>query len=114
MTRMKSVFAVFLLTAVAGIVPQAHAQTTVKVVIAGSSAMWQAMALAAYNSGTTTVKRAVSRNVRDPINQRSFWYLYRARALPRETREFVPRVFAAILIGRNPQHFGFDRPSAQP
>jgi hypothetical protein len=51
MTRMKSVFAVFLLTAVAGIVPQAHAQTTVKVVIAGSSAMWQAMALAAYNSG---------------------------------------------------------------
>jgi pSer/pThr/pTyr-binding forkhead associated (FHA) protein/soluble lytic murein transglycosylase-like protein len=78
---------------------------------AGSSVM---LALAAYNSGTTTVKRAVSRNVRDPINQRSFWYLYRARALPRETREFVPRVFAAILIGRNPQHFGFDRPSARP
>lgn len=77
----------------------------------GSSVM---LALAAYNSGTTTVKRAVSRNVRDPINQRSFWYLYRARALPRETREFVPRVFAAILIGRNPQHFGFDRPSMLP
>src|SRR5580700_4162873 len=78
---------------------------------AGSSVM---LALAAYNSGTTTVKRAVSRNVRDPINERSFWYLYRARALPRETREFVPRVFAAILIGRNPQHFGFDSPSAHP
>jgi pSer/pThr/pTyr-binding forkhead associated (FHA) protein/soluble lytic murein transglycosylase-like protein len=78
---------------------------------AGSSVM---LALAAYNSGTTTVKRAVSRNVRDPINQRSFWYLYRARALPRETREFVPRVFAAILIGRNPQHFGFNWPSAHP
>jgi len=78
---------------------------------AGSSVM---LALAAYNSGTTTVKRAVSRNVRDPINQRSFWYLYRARALPRETREFVPRVFAAILIGRNPRHFGFDWPSAHP
>ena len=78
---------------------------------AGSSVM---LALAAYNSGTATVKRAVSRNVRDPINQRSFWYLYRARALPRETREFVPKVFAAILIARNPQHFGFDRPSARP
>ena len=78
---------------------------------AGSSVM---LALAAYNSGTATVKRAVSRNVRDPINQRNFWYLYRARALPRETREFVPRVFAAILIGRNPQHFGFDWPSAHP
>jgi membrane-bound lytic murein transglycosylase D len=78
---------------------------------AGSSVM---LALAAYNSGATTVKRAVSRNVRDPINQRSFWYLYRARALPRETREFVPRVFAAILIGRNPQHFGFAWPSVHP
>lgn len=50
MTRMKSVFAVLLMTAFVGVVPKAHAQT-VKVVIAGSSAMWQAMALAAYNSG---------------------------------------------------------------
>jgi len=50
MTRMKSVFAVLLLTAIVSVVPQAHAQT-VKVVLAGSSAMWQAMGLAAYNSG---------------------------------------------------------------
>jgi pSer/pThr/pTyr-binding forkhead associated (FHA) protein len=70
----------------------------------GSSVM---LALAAYNSGASTVKHAVSKNVRDPIKQRNFWYLYRARALPRETREYVPRVFAAILIGRNPKHFGF-------
>ena len=77
----------------------------------GSSVM---LALAAYNSGTTPVKRAVSHTVRDPINQRNFWYLYRARALPQETREFVPRVFAAILICRNPQHFGFGRPSVCP
>jgi membrane-bound lytic murein transglycosylase D len=45
--------------------------------------------------------------VQDPIKQRNFWYLYRARALPRETREYVPKVFAVILIGRNPQQFGF-------
>jgi pSer/pThr/pTyr-binding forkhead associated (FHA) protein len=70
----------------------------------GSSVM---LALAAYNSGTSTVKQAVSKTVRDPIKQRNFWYLYRARALPHETREYVPKVFAAILIGRNPQHFGF-------
>src|SRR5580658_455222 len=50
MTRMKSVFAVLLLTAIASVVPQAHAQT-VKVVLAGSSALWQSMALAAYKSG---------------------------------------------------------------
>ena len=70
----------------------------------GSSVM---LALAAYNSGAGTVKQAVTRTVRDPIKQRNFWYLYRARALPLETREYVPKVFAAILIGRSPDHFGF-------
>ncbi len=70
----------------------------------GSSVM---LALAAYDSGTSTVKQAVSKTVRDPIKQRNFWYLYRSQALPRETREYVPRVFAAILIGGNPEHFGF-------
>jgi hypothetical protein len=50
MTRIKSVFAALLLTAIVSVVPVAHAQT-VKVVLAGSSAMWQSMALAAYNAG---------------------------------------------------------------
>jgi hypothetical protein len=71
---------------------------------AGSSVL---LALAAYNSGAGKVKAAVTRNVTDPIQQRNFWYLYRANALPVETKEFVPKVFAAILIGRNPKHFGF-------
>jgi hypothetical protein len=52
MSRMKSIFAVLLLTAIVGIVPQAFAAGPVmKVMIAGSSAMWQSMALAAYKSG---------------------------------------------------------------
>ncbi len=51
MSRMKSLFAVLLLTASVGLVPLAHAAPVLKVVIAGSSAMWQAMALAAYNNG---------------------------------------------------------------
>ena len=51
MTRMKSVFAALLLTAIVCVVPRAQAQT-VKVVLAGSSAMWQSMALAAYKSGS--------------------------------------------------------------
>ena len=70
----------------------------------GSSVM---LALAAYNLGPTRVKQAVMKNVQDPIKQRNFWYLYRARALPPETREYVPKVFAAIILGRNPEHFGF-------
>jgi membrane-bound lytic murein transglycosylase D len=72
---------------------------------AGSSVM---LALAAYNLGPPRVKQAIIRNVKDPIKQRNFWYLYRARALPPETREYVPKVFAAILIGRNPEKFGFE------
>src|SRR5258707_5347664 len=51
MTRMKTACAVLLVAAMARVVPQAHAATNVKVVIAGSSAMWQSLALAAYKSG---------------------------------------------------------------
>jgi soluble lytic murein transglycosylase-like protein len=70
---------------------------------AGSSVM---LALAAYNLGPSRVKQAV-RKVQDPIKQRSFWYLYRVRALPAETREYVPKVIAAMTIGRAPDKFGF-------
>jgi membrane-bound lytic murein transglycosylase D len=65
------------------------------------------LALAAYDLGPGKVKQAILKNVRDPIKQRNFWYLYRTRSLPPETREYVPKVMAAIIIGRNPQHFGF-------
>ncbi len=71
---------------------------------AGDSVM---LALAAYNLGPARVKR-VLRKVDDPIRQRDFWYLYRTRALPRETREYIPKIVAAILIARNPEQFGLD------
>ncbi len=73
----------------------------------GSSVM---LALAAYNGGPTKVKQAVEKTVRDPLQQRNFWYLYRVRALPDETREYVPKVIAAMIIGRDPSHFGFRDP----
>lgn len=49
MTRMKTAFAVVLLTAIVNVVPQAKAQT-LKVVLAGSSAQWQSLALGAYST----------------------------------------------------------------
>lgn len=51
MSRMKVVFAVLAVAAIMGVAPEAHAAPVVKVLISGSSAMWQATALAAYNSG---------------------------------------------------------------
>ncbi len=70
---------------------------------AGSSVM---LALAAYDVGPTRVKQAI-RHVTDPIRQRDFWYLYRTHALPEETREYVPKVVAAMIIGRQPARYGF-------
>jgi len=70
---------------------------------AGSSVM---LAMAAYDLGPAKVKQAI-RRVSDPIRQRDFWYLYRTRALPMETREYVPKVIAAMIIARNPAQFGF-------
>lgn len=70
---------------------------------AGSSVM---LALAAYNLGPSKVKTAVH-HVDDPIKQRNFWYLYRVRAIPPETREYVPKVIAAMIIARHPDRYGF-------
>jgi hypothetical protein len=53
MSHMKSIFAVLLLTAIVSIAPQAYAVTTVEVTIAGSSAMWQTLALGAFAEAGT-------------------------------------------------------------
>jgi membrane-bound lytic murein transglycosylase D len=68
------------------------------------------MALASYNSGPRTVLRAVKRTGLD-----DFWSLYeRQRCLPRETREYVPMILAAIVIARNPSEYGFNLGSVEP
>jgi soluble lytic murein transglycosylase-like protein len=75
----------------------------------GSSVM---LAMAAYNGGAERVRRAV-RSLKDPIKQRNFWHLYRTGMLPEETREYVPKVIAATIIGRNPERFGFLQPAME-
>lgn len=54
MSSRKSFVAALVLAAIVGIVPQVQAQT-VKVVIAGSSALFNSLALGAYNGGTSIV-----------------------------------------------------------
>jgi membrane-bound lytic murein transglycosylase D len=62
------------------------------------------LALASYNSGPGRVQKAIKRVGGQP----DFWSLLaKPTALPRETREYVPMILAAILIARNPAQYGF-------
>jgi len=61
------------------------------------------LALASYNGGPGRVQRAVERSGID-----DFWRLSEGkRHLPRETREYVPLILAAMVIARNPTQYGF-------
>jgi membrane-bound lytic murein transglycosylase D len=69
---------------------------------------WQ-LALASYNSGPGRVQQAIKR-----VGSANFWSLAaRPTALPRETREYVPMIFAAIVIARNPAQYGFSLPAPE-
>ena len=62
------------------------------------------LALASYNGGPGTLLKAVKAYHTD-----DFWTLSsKPRALPRETREYVPMILAAVVIARNPAQYGFD------
>ena len=62
------------------------------------------LALASYNGGPGRLQRAMSK-----ARQDDFWALAeKPKILPRETREYVPMILAAIVIARNPAQYGFD------
>lgn len=67
------------------------------------------LALASYNAGEFKVLRGLKRT-----GKKTFWELRKTNALRRETREYVPAIFAAVLIGTNPEAYGFQRPDAPP
>jgi len=68
------------------------------------------LVLAAYNGGQGRVQRAMkSAGVSD------FWQLTESsRYLPRETREYVPLILAAMVVGRNPAQYGFELATVEP
>src|SRR6266498_2808831 len=62
------------------------------------------LALASYNGGPGRLQRAIKSARLD-----DFWQLAeKPKVLPRETREYVPMILAAIVIARNPAQYGFD------
>ena len=62
------------------------------------------LALASYNGGPGRVQRAMARSGR-----KDFWKLSaNSRFLPRETRDYVPLILAAMIIARNPAQYGMN------
>jgi len=68
------------------------------------------LALAGYNAGPGRVRRAIDRS-----RSTDFWQIASSsRYLPRETREYVPMVLAAVIIAGNPALYGFDTNGTAP
>jgi membrane-bound lytic murein transglycosylase D len=68
------------------------------------------LALASYNGGPGRMQRALKTAGVD-----NFWTLTeKSKILPRETREYVPMILAAIVIARNPSQYGFDFEAEEP
>jgi len=61
-----------------------------------------ALAAAAYNAGSTRIRRGM-----EVYGANDFWDLAQRGNLAAETREYVPRLHAMTIIGRDRQRFGF-------
>jgi membrane-bound lytic murein transglycosylase D len=62
------------------------------------------LALASYNGGPGRVQRSMKRSGKD-----DFWDISStSRFLPRETRNYVPLILAAIIVARNPVQYGLE------
>lgn len=59
------------------------------------------LAASSYNAGPLTLIRAIQNE-----GTRNFWDLARSRWLRTETKNYIPELCAAILVGRNPERYG--------
>jgi len=60
------------------------------------------LALASYNAGSGKVKRALA-----STGSSDFWEIGQSRALRAETRNYIPKFMAALILAKNPEFFGF-------
>jgi membrane-bound lytic murein transglycosylase D len=61
------------------------------------------LAKAAYNAGQMRVLQAIR-----SVGSTDFWTLASSQFLQQETKEFVPAIHAATVIGQDPTRFGFE------
>lgn len=59
------------------------------------------LALVGYNAGPLTTDRAAQ-----GLGTRNYWDMARSRFLRNETKQYVPKLCAAILVGRFPERYG--------
>ena len=67
------------------------------------------LAMAAYNAGPVSVQRAVKK-----AGSTDYWKLIAKRALPKETRSYVPIILAMTIVGKNPDKYGLDFSNMEP
>jgi len=61
------------------------------------------LAVAAYNAGEGTIKRAMKQSDTD-----DFWEIAKSQYIYSETKLYVPQLIAAIMIAKDPEKYGFD------
>ena len=59
------------------------------------------LALVGYNAGPLTTERAIQN-----LGTRNFWDMHRSKWLRDQTKNYVPEMCAAVLVGRFPEKYG--------
>jgi membrane-bound lytic murein transglycosylase D len=63
---------------------------------------WE-LAMASYNAGEGKMRRAIRR-----YRTKNFWKIRKGRYLKAETKNYVPKIMALAIIGKNLKTFGFE------
>ncbi|MDT8440350.1 MAG: LysM peptidoglycan-binding domain-containing protein [Desulfuromonadales bacterium] len=61
------------------------------------------LAVPAYNAGPGKIRTAIRK-----YNSRDFWVLSKGSYLQKETKNYLPKLLAALLIAKQPAAYGFD------
>jgi len=60
------------------------------------------LAVASYNAGPGKIRTAIRK-----YNTRDFWEMSRGRYLRAETKNYVPKLLAALTLAKDPEQYGF-------
>jgi len=62
------------------------------------------LTIAAFNVGDGTIMYSLKK-IDDPVKDRNFWYLYKNDLIPDETKEYVLKALAVIIMSENSELF---------